>query len=671
MFTPRPLLTAIIILQAAAIFAQTDTVAWSVDIDDIVVTAQNAPSSARNALHRVEVFQREEWEAQGVNDLSELLQRQLTLQVQPDPILGNGLSIQGIGGQNVQVMIDGVPVVGRLGGNIDLTQLNLNQFARVEVIAGAMSARYGSDAAGGVINLITAKEQEHPWRLDAGAQYETINADRQHLRMGRQLGKFQIDGGLHRTAARFAPEDSLRAGVVPWNPKRQLGYDLNFRYRPSDSLRLDYGYRSFDETVDLLGAVRRPRFRPYVIDDSFRTRRRDHSLSGSWRLSQTLNAELAAGWNTFDRFRETVRRDLETDTTSLEPNGRDTVRYTGQLVRLSVGTVGERAWGGQIGLEYRRETGAGGRILDAATNKREPALLNVAVWLALRARLTDAWTVEATTRVGHNSRYDHPVVPAVHLLWRPGPRWRWRGGLAVGFRAPAVQELFFNFIDANHFIVGSQNLAAERSLNARVQGVWEGGRELPLTVDGEVFHNRIRDRITIADLDGDARFTFVNLDDYRTHGGRLQVGYRPNERLTLNGGGALTRVSNQAVSAEEELPGFLNLWESRAEVSYTFPRLGLLLRADHRYVGRRDRYVVGEDGAVTQGFVGDFHLLHLTARKTFCEERLNVTAGVKNLLNRDRLPVTGGGGGGAHAGDTGSQVVDFGRSWFLRVGVRW
>ncbi|MEO0734084.1 MAG: TonB-dependent receptor, partial [Bacteroidota bacterium] len=531
------------ILSGVSVCAQADTLPWSIDLDDVVVTAQYAPTEARNAIHKVTVLNRQEWEEQGLNDLSELLQRQMTMQVNPDPILGNGLSIQGIGGQNVQIMIDGVPVVGRLGGEIDLTQLNLTQFARVEIIAGAMSARYGSDAAGGVINLITAKEQANLWKIEAGGQYETIDLDRQHLRLGRQLGDWQIDGGLNRYVARFAPEDSLRAGSVPWNPKDQFGYDLNLRYRPSDSLRLNYGYRRFDETVSLLGDIRRPRFRPYVVDEIFDTRRKDHSLGASIGLSPSLSAELTAGWNTFDRYKRTRRRDLEPDTTRLLPGGQDTTRYTGQLVRFSVNTTHQRALGGQLGLEYRWEGGSGGRILDTATQSRTPTTRNVAAWAGLRYRLTATWTVEATARIGYNSRYDHPVVPALHLLWRPTEQWRWRASYAAGFRAPAIQELFFNFIDVNHYIIGSQSLAAERSRNWRLQGAWDGGRRLPLSVDGELFYNRIQDRITIADLAGDARFTYVNLNEYETHGATLQLHYAPDDQWSITTGGALTRVS--------------------------------------------------------------------------------------------------------------------------------
>ncbi|MCX8211851.1 MAG: TonB-dependent receptor [Lewinella sp.] len=664
-------LTLILSLFSVWLYAQSeDSLILSVNLDDIVVTAQYLPTEARNSVHKVTVINNREWKEQGVMTLSGLLQRQLTMNVSPDPILGNGLSIQGLGGQNVQIMIDGIPVIGRLGGEIDLTQLDLSRFARVEIITGALSARYGTDAAGGVINLIRAKEQASAWKLEAGGQYETVDLDRQYLRIGRQLGDFQIGGGVNRFKARFAPVDSLRAGTIPWNPKDQLGFDVNVAYRPTDSLTIRYGYQQFGEVLTLFGEVRRPQFRPYVQDQLFDTRRRDHSLSANYRISSSLNADLVAGINTFDRFKSTERRDFEPDTTSLVLGGQDTTKYTGNLLRLSLTSTTGKRFDAQVGLEYRRETGAGGRILDTVTLEREPALTNAAAWFGLTYRPHTNWTVEATTRLGYNNRYGHPLVPALHVLWKPGAEWRWRASYAAGFRAPSVQELFFNFIDVNHFIVGNQTLAAERSRNLRLSGDWSGGKRLPIKVAGELFYNRLTDRITLADVD-DGRFSYVNLAEYETHGATLQFEYEPNESLYLSSGGALTRLLNPTKGTEEDLPLFLTLYEWRNEVSYRFSGPKLVFRLDHRYVGRRDRYQITADGSVSQGFIGDYHLLHLTANKSFWEGRVQLSVGVKNLLNRERVPVTGGGGGGAHSGGNDGRLIDYGRNFFVGVAFRW
>ncbi|HMQ59990.1 MAG TPA: TonB-dependent receptor plug domain-containing protein, partial [Flavilitoribacter sp.] len=122
--SPIALLLAVWIAGIPDVIAQSagsaaDTVTWSIDLSDIVVTAQYAPTHAGNAVHKIRVIKAEEIHRQGLNNLGEALSRQLNLRVSTDPTLGNGLKIQGIGGENVQIMIDGVPVIGRLDGNID------------------------------------------------------------------------------------------------------------------------------------------------------------------------------------------------------------------------------------------------------------------------------------------------------------------------------------------------------------------------------------------------------------------------------------------------------------------------------------------------------------------------------------------------------------------------
>src|SRR5690606_33935457 len=91
--------------------------------------------------------------------------------VSQDNILGSGLSMQGISGQNVKIMIDGVPVIGRLDGDIDVSQINLNQIERIEIVEGPLAVNYGSNALAGTINLITKAPKTN--EIDGGANFYT------------------------------------------------------------------------------------------------------------------------------------------------------------------------------------------------------------------------------------------------------------------------------------------------------------------------------------------------------------------------------------------------------------------------------------------------------------------------------------------------------------------
>ena len=89
------------------------------------------------------------------NDLSNVLEKELNVRISQDNILGSSISMQGISGQNVKILINEIPVIGRMNGNIDLSQINLSNIERIEIVEGPMSTIYGSDALGGTINIIT------------------------------------------------------------------------------------------------------------------------------------------------------------------------------------------------------------------------------------------------------------------------------------------------------------------------------------------------------------------------------------------------------------------------------------------------------------------------------------------------------------------------------------
>jgi len=80
-----------------------------------------------------------------------MLSTELNIRTTHDGALGSSLTMQGLGGEHIKILVDGVPVIGRENGNIDLDQINLQNVDHIEVINGPMSVVYGSNALAGVI----------------------------------------------------------------------------------------------------------------------------------------------------------------------------------------------------------------------------------------------------------------------------------------------------------------------------------------------------------------------------------------------------------------------------------------------------------------------------------------------------------------------------------------
>ena len=142
-------------------------------LNDIVLTAQYKEGNANDAVHKINVITADKIEKMAAVNLRDVLSNELNVRIQQDNILGAGVSMQGIRGENVKIMIDGVPVIGRQNGNVDISQINLNDVERIEIIEGPLSVNYGTNALAGTINIITKNpKQTAGYSLQARLQEE-------------------------------------------------------------------------------------------------------------------------------------------------------------------------------------------------------------------------------------------------------------------------------------------------------------------------------------------------------------------------------------------------------------------------------------------------------------------------------------------------------------------
>ena len=142
------------------------------DLPEVVVTGQLSETLAQDAIHKIRIIGKKELNSGLFLDVASVLSKELNIRVSEDNFLGSSISIQGISGQNVKILIDDIPVIGRLNGSIDLSQISLSNVERIEIVEGPLSTVYGTDALAGTINIIT-KEQTESKKIFT-TYYETI-----------------------------------------------------------------------------------------------------------------------------------------------------------------------------------------------------------------------------------------------------------------------------------------------------------------------------------------------------------------------------------------------------------------------------------------------------------------------------------------------------------------
>ena len=120
-------------------FNHLDTIVKQVEIDQVVITGQHETKKVNDVVQNVKIIDRKVIDEKNLTTLRELLVNEAGMRITQDNALGTNVSMQGISGQNVKILIDGSPVIGRLNGYVDISQISLSDIEKVEIVEGPLS----------------------------------------------------------------------------------------------------------------------------------------------------------------------------------------------------------------------------------------------------------------------------------------------------------------------------------------------------------------------------------------------------------------------------------------------------------------------------------------------------------------------------------------------------
>ena len=161
-------------------------------LNEVVITAQIEALSQRDALNNIISISRNEIEELNTLNLGELLNQQALFDIQFDPALGSSIEMQGMSGNNINILVDGIPVIGRKGGQIDISQLNLSNIEKIEIVKGPSSISYGTNSTGGVINLISKSNIERN-EIIFSNYFESIGLKQYNIDVNKKIKKQQFN----------------------------------------------------------------------------------------------------------------------------------------------------------------------------------------------------------------------------------------------------------------------------------------------------------------------------------------------------------------------------------------------------------------------------------------------------------------------------------------------
>jgi len=653
-------------------------------LNDLVITAQYAPNNPENAVHNVRIIDQKKITAMGAVNLRDLMRNELNIKVSEDNVLGSGLSMQGISGQNVKILIDGVPVIGRLNDNVDISQINLNNIERVEMIDGPLSVSYGTDALAGTINLITKKNtQQRKFTADAEGFYESIGQYNLNGTLGYALGNhsFRLNGGRNYFDGWKAGDKQFSYDFNPvadssrfqtWKPKEQYFSTFNYGYRFKE-LQFNYNFDYFYEKIHDKGEPVTTNT-IYAMDNYYRTWRVNNAVSVDGKLGGNFRLNGLVAYNYFKRIKNTYRKDLTNLDETLVPetpsdDNQDTSVFRTFMSRATVTNVKPDAFiQYEIGYNINYDYASGARILDTRQTMGDYALFGSA-----ELKPWKNFVVRPGLRLAYNSAYDAPLIPSVNIRHMiplgeaNNSRITWRASYARGFRAPSLKELYFDFVDVNHDIHGNPDLKAEYSNNftgsvnySQTKGEWALKSEM------QAYYNDIKDMIALVQTAPNTNhYAYFNIGKFKSFGVTAQqsVSYR---HIKASMGGSYIARYNE-LSESTATPAFQYSPEVRANIYYEWHQQDITFGIFYKYNGVVPGYVLDTAGVPQKANVGAYSWADASVSKRCFDRMLDITIGAKNLFNVTNI--TGSNAGDVHGGGSSSLSVGMGRSYFIKVGV--
>lgn len=478
---------------------------------ETVITATRTPQRSDEVTVPTEVITRRDIEVSGARDLAELLELHPGVEIARDvPVRTSGVRLLGLDPEYVLVLIDGERVPGRFGGTLDIERFSLRDVERIEIVKGPSSVVYGSDAMGGVINLITHKAQRP---LEAGARASFGGRTELDLRGGAGAALPWATVGLGAGFRRASAFD-LDSSDVATTGNEQFAWDA------------DAAVSGHPGAVDLRARVHYERRDNFGIDLSpsgaiFDRRDRNEAFTanahGEWRPDDLTALTARASFGFFrDQFMQDQRlaRDLDMYT-----DARELLYEAGlQLDRRLFG-----AHLASLGIDGLAETLRSPRLQTGSGQRYRGALYAQDDWRVLpQPRVT----VAAGVRADLDSQFGPNLSPRIAVRYDPLPGLALRASLGAGFRAPSFQELLLRFENpgVGYVVEGNPALRPEHSRGLNLSADWEVNDGL--LVSASAYRMDLQELITIVTLqeatpDTPTRFGYENTSRAATQGVEL------------------------------------------------------------------------------------------------------------------------------------------------------
>lgn len=517
-------------------------------LDEVIVTATRTIRQLSDIPLPVTLISKKQIQNTGVIRLNEILNEQTGIITVSDESGFDGVQIQGIASDYILILINGVPLVGRSSGNLDLSRLTVGNIKQVEVVKGPSSSLYGSEALGGVINIITENPTEPKLTGNASYRFASFNTHDANFNLNQQntkLGYALFANSLHSEGYDLAP-DTPGQTVSPF---RNYTIHPQLWFSFSERLKLYSSGRLYNQRQD--AAV-------YVDNDLFEGDSDVNELNIHTRLDHTVDERLnfqyeyyQTNYKASEFFQSPVTNTVLSESHFDQKLARPEIRGIYSFSPKQTIT---------LGLGYNHEN------LDRTFFDEKVVFNSQYVYAQYDFHPLEKLNLILGARFDNHSEYSSQFSPKFSANYGLTSAIAVKGSIGYGFKAPDFRQLYFDFTNsAVGYSVLGYNVAVEKIQQLEEQGqltdILFDYTELntPLQPESSVgynlgavhtykklkteinlfrndFKNLIDTRIVARKTNGQNVFSYVNFNRIYTTGVEFNSSYTITDNLTLSAG---------------------------------------------------------------------------------------------------------------------------------------
>jgi len=468
----------------------------SIDLNAVVVTGTRTEKSLANTPILTQSISIQELQKKDVTNIAEALEFTVPGIEFNSQAQGKSLTLQGIDAQYMLIMVNGERLAGETYGDVDYSRINMADVERIEVVKGASSTLYGSNALGGVVNIIT-KSPSKPFGLGASARFSDYNTQNYQFNTGSRFGNFsnQLSAVYDKTDGYDLIEgDSYRTQ----EKEDAIVVNDHLNYTPTENL-------VFEGNVSFMN-----KNRDNTSEDLYDRRNKDFTYGTKGTYFINTKSNILLSWNS-DNY-EILDKITPDELNSVYNNSYNTARLMGnfQLADWNQLTAGS---------EYNAENLTASRNdIDDKTNT------DYILYVQEDIQLGEKFNIIGGARAINNSQYGWhytPQVSAMYKIWH----LNLRGNYSMGYKTPTLKEKYMSFkIPAPGppmYLVGNPDLEPETSNYTSLSAEYTR-KGVSLSVSA--YRNKISNMIS------------ENLDEYIVKpGGIIEYQYRNYDEVLLKG----------------------------------------------------------------------------------------------------------------------------------------